>query len=76
MTLKKYRPLTFVPLAAITIGPDNLQVTVSKQEVKTAPNVELRGDELSTADESTLFHHYQLNYIPPDSERGRRLARR
>ena len=28
------------------------------------------------ADESTLYHHYQLNYIPPDTERGRRLARR
>ena len=65
MTLKKYRPLTFVPLAAITIGPDNLQVTVSKQEVKTAANVELRGDELSTADESTLNHHDQLNYPRP-----------
>jgi hypothetical protein len=39
-------------------------------------NVELRGDKLSTADESTLYHHDQLNYIPPDSERGRRLARR
>jgi hypothetical protein len=52
------RHLTFVPPAGITIGPDNLQVTVSKEEVKTAPNIELRGDELSTADESTLFHHY------------------
>jgi len=70
------RPLTFVPLAGITIGPDNLQVTVSKEEVKTAPNIELRGDELSTADESTLFHHYHLNYTPPYTERGLRLARR
>ena len=40
------RHLTFVPLAGLTIGPDNLQVTVSKEEVKTAPNIELRGDEL------------------------------
>ncbi len=63
-------------LAGITIGPDNLQVTVSKEEVKTAPNIELRGDELSTTDESSLYHHYQLNYTPPDTERGRRLARR
>ena len=70
------RHLTFVPLAGITIGPDNLQVTISKEEVKTAPNIELHGDELSTADESTLYHHYQLNYTPPDTERGRRLARR
>ena len=42
------RHLTFVPLAGITIGPDSLQVTVSKEEVKSAPNIELRGDELST----------------------------
>ena len=70
------RHLTFVPLAGLTIGPDNLQVTVSKEQVKTAPNIELHGDELSTADESALFHHYQLNYTPPDTERGRRLARR
>jgi len=70
------RHLSFVPLAGITIGPDNLQVTVSKDEVKAAPNIELHGDELSSADESTLYHHYQLNYNPPDTERGRRLARR
>jgi len=70
------RHLTFVPLAGITIGPDNLQVPVSKDQVKSAPNIELHGDELSRADESTLYHHYQLNYTPPDTERGRRLARR
>jgi hypothetical protein len=70
------RHLTFVPLAGITIGPDNLQVAVSKEQVKTAPNIELHGDELSRADESTLYHHYELNYTPPDTERGRRLARR
>src|SRR5579862_4874726 len=56
------RHLTFVPLAGITIGPDSLQVTVSKEQVKDAPNIELHGDELSRADESTLYHHYQLNY--------------
>ena len=70
------RHLTFVPLAGITIGPDSLQVAVSRDDVKSAPNIELRGDELSSADESTLYHHYQLNYTPPDTERGRRLARR
>jgi hypothetical protein len=70
------RYLTFVPLAGITIGPDNLQVTVSKEQVKSARNIELQGGKLSTADESTLYHHYQLNYAPPDTERGRRLARR
>ena len=69
------RHLTFVPLAGITIGPDNLQVAVSKDQVKSAPNIELHGDELSRADESALYHHYQLNYTPPDTERGRQLAR-
>src|SRR5512141_2609416 len=48
------RHLTFVPLAGLTIGPDNLQVTVSKEQVKTAPNIELHGEELSRADESIL----------------------
>ena len=59
----------------VTIGPDNLQVPVSKEQVS-APNIELHGDELSQADESALYHHYELNYTPPDTERGRRLARR
>jgi hypothetical protein len=59
------RHLTFVPLAGITIGPDNLQVTVSKEQVKSAPSIELHGDELSRADESTLDHHYQLNNTRP-----------
>jgi PRC-barrel domain len=70
------RHLTFVPLGGITIGPDNLQVRVSKQQVKGAPNIELEGDELSQPDEATLYHHYQLNYTPPETQSGRRLARR
>ena len=70
------RHLTFVPLAGVTLGPDHLQVAVSAASVKTAPNIELRGDELSKADESKLYHHYELNYTPPDTESGRRLARR
>ena len=70
------RHLTFVPLTGITIGPDNLQVPVSKEQVKEAPNIALQGGELSQADESALYHHYQLNYTPPGTESGRRLARR
>ena len=70
------RHLTFVPLAGITIGPDDLQMAVTKEQVKSAPNIELHGDELSRADESALYHHYQLNYTPPDTDSGRRLARR
>ncbi len=70
------RHLTFVPIAGSTIGPDNLQVAVSRQQVKDAPNIELRGGELSGADESALYHHYELNYTAPETESGRRLARR
>ena len=70
------RHLTFVPLAGLTIGPDNLQVSVSKEQVKAAPNIESEGDQLSQTDESSLYHHYQLNYTPPDTKSGRRLARR
>ena len=70
------RHLTFVPPSGITVGPDDLQVTVPKERVKAAPNIELHGEELSQADESALYHHYELNYTPPNTESGRRLARR
>jgi sporulation protein YlmC with PRC-barrel domain len=70
------RHLTFVPLGGITIGPNSLQVPVSSEQVKAAPNIETEADELSQADESSLYHHYQLNYTPPETESGRRLARR
>ena len=70
------RHLTFVPLAGLTFGPDALQMAVTSEQVKSAPNIELHGDELSRADESALYHHYELNYTPPDTESGRRLARR
>lgn len=68
------RHLTFVPLAGVTIGPDSLQVPVSKEQIRGAPNIEL--NDLSQADESQLYHHYQLNYTPLTKENGRRLARR
>ena len=70
------RHITFVPLTGITIGPDNLQVSASKAEVKGAPNLDLEGDELAQADESTLYHYYKLNYTKSDTPSGRRLARR
>jgi hypothetical protein len=70
------RHLTFVPLTGITIGPDNLQVPVTKEQVSGAPNIALQGGELTQGDESTLYHHYQLNYTPPETQSGRRLARR
>ncbi len=70
------RHLTFVPLGGLTLGPDTLQVAVSAAAVKAAPNIEMHGDELSQADESKLYHHYELNYTAPTTESGRRLARR
>jgi uncharacterized protein YrrD len=70
------RHLTFVPLGGLTVGPDELQVAVTKDQVESAPNIEQHGEELSQADESALYHHFELNYTPFDTESGRRLARR
>ena len=65
-----------MPLAGVTFGPDYLQVAVSAAAVKAAPNIEMHGEELSQADESKLYHHFELNYTAPTTESGRRLARR
>jgi sporulation protein YlmC with PRC-barrel domain len=70
------RHLTFVPVGGMKVSPDGLQVAVSSELVKAAPNIEQHGEELSQADESALYHHYELNYTPPNTESGRRLARR
>jgi hypothetical protein len=70
------RHLTFVRLGEITVGRDELQVAVSKEQVKSAPNIARDVEELSQADEAVLYHHYELNYTPPNTESGRRLARR
>ena len=70
------RHLTFVPLDGSTLTPKSLQVAVSKEQVRQAPTVERDGDELSQDEEKALFHHYELNYTPPATPRGRRLARR
>ena len=70
------RHLTFVPLGGIKVGPNSLEAVVSKEQVEDAPNLQQHGEELSQADESSLYHHYELNYTPPKTESGRRLARR
>jgi uncharacterized protein YrrD len=36
------RHLTFVPPRGIQIGPDDLQVTVTKEQVRSAPDLEMR----------------------------------
>ncbi len=70
------RHLTFVPLDGVLVSPDSLQVSVSKELVRSAPDLQLHGEELSQADESALYHHFQQNYTPPTTPSGRRLARR
>jgi sporulation protein YlmC with PRC-barrel domain len=69
------RHITFVPLTAITIGPDYLQVPVTRQQVKDAPNMEHEGEAFTQADESLLYHYYEMNYTPSDNPSGRRLVR-
>ncbi len=70
------RHLTFVPLGGLKVGPDDLQVPVCKQQVEDAPNIEQHGEELTQAGESAVYHDYELNYTPPGTVSGRRLARR
>lgn len=69
------RHLTFVPLVGATVGPDKLQVATTVAEVKGAPNIALEGEQLTTEDESVLYHHYKLNYTPSGRESKRRLVR-
>ncbi|HEY4992791.1 MAG TPA: PRC-barrel domain-containing protein [Nakamurella sp.] len=70
------RHLTFVPLTGVQVSPESLQVTATKEQVRSAPDLELSGDELSQADESKLYHHFEQNYTPIGTASGRRLARR
>src|SRR5438445_13600227 len=58
------RHLTFVPLGGIKLGREDLQVGVSQEQIKDAPNIEQHGEELSQADESARYHQYELNSIP------------
>lgn len=69
------RHLTFVPLVGAIVGPDNLQVATTVAEVKNAPNIALEGDQLTTEEESVLYHHYKLNYTPSNRESKKRLIR-
>ena len=70
------RHLTFVPLTGIQVSPDGLQVAAVKERVRSGPDIEMHGEELSQADESKLYHHFEMNYTPINTESGRRLARR
>ena len=70
------RHLTFVPLLGVEVGPDELRAAVLKEQVKSAPDLDLHGQEMSQADESALYHHFEMNYTAIASDSGRRLARR
>ena len=70
------RHLTFVPLGGARVTPEFLRVETTKEQVRSAPDIGLQGEELSQADESTLYHHFEQNYTPINTESGRRLARR
>jgi uncharacterized protein YrrD len=70
------RHLTFVPLSGLQIGTDDLKVTVTKEQVRSAADIDMHGEELTQADESALYHHFEMNYTPIDTQSGRRLARR
>jgi len=70
------RHLTFVPLVGVVVGPDELRVTALKEQVRSAPDLDLQGQEMSQADESALYHHFEMNYTAIASDSGRRLARR
>jgi len=69
------RHLTFVPLQGAVASPDGLRVTVAKEQIQAAPDIETAG-ELEQHDESELYHHFELNYEAPDTVSGRRLAKR
>ena len=53
-----------------------MRVTVLKEQVRSAPDLNLDGQEMSQAEESALYHHFGMNYTAIANESGRRLARR
>ena len=67
-------PLRQHPVA-VTPRSWSSSTLVTTRLVKAAPNIEMQGDELSRADESRLYHHYEMNYTAPTTESGRRLVR-
>lgn len=70
------RHLTFVPLIDVHVEPDRLRVTTTAELVASAPDIALRGEELTQDDECALYHHFLQNYTPAATASGRRLARR
>jgi hypothetical protein len=70
------RHLTFVPLAGLTIGPDNLQVTgVERTGQGGAPHRD-RGRRALAGGRVEPLSALPAQLHPPDTKSGRRLARR
>jgi len=70
------RHLTLVPLIGVIVSPNELRVNALKDQIRSAPELDLHGQEMSQADESILYHYFQMNYTAIENESGRRLARR
>jgi hypothetical protein len=70
------RHLTFVPLIGVHVGPNYLQVGATVEQVRSAPDLQMHGEELTQDAESALYHHFDLSYSTPNTTSGRRLARR
>ncbi len=57
---------TFVPIRSATVAGEDLQVPVTKDQVKNAPRVDA-DQELSEDEERTLFEHYGVPYTTAGS---------
>jgi len=66
--------LAFVPLSGATVTPDAVRVQYNKKLVHDAPSINTDG-ELASGDESGVFAHYDIPYVP-GAGGERRLARR
>ena len=42
-----------MPLAGVQVTPEGLQVTATREQVRSAPDIQLQGEELAQTDEST-----------------------
>lgn len=70
------RHLTFVPLTDVEVGPDEIRIHVTKACVHSAPDLDDPDQGMTPAQESLLYHHFEMNYTAPTSESGRRLTRK
>jgi uncharacterized protein (TIGR02271 family) len=60
----------FVPLAGASPSGEDVRADVSKDTVKDAPSIDA-GEELSEADERTLYQHYSISYTDEGSTTAR-----